>query len=45
MESIVIGLSALVVGFGLGWWASKKLSAKVGAIETRVQNAEKDLTK
>jgi hypothetical protein len=43
MESIVIGFSALIVGFGLGWYACKKLAAKVGAIETKIQAVEKDL--
>jgi hypothetical protein len=43
MESIVIGATALIVGFALGWYACKKLSAKVGAIETKIQTAEKDL--
>lgn len=45
MELIVIGSTALVVGFGLGWYACKQLAPKVGAIETKVATAEKDLTK
>jgi hypothetical protein len=45
METLVISATALIVGFALGWYACAKLAPKVGAIETRVQAAEKDLTK
>jgi hypothetical protein len=43
METIVIASLALVVGFGLGWFACTKLAPKVGAIETKIASAEKDL--
>jgi hypothetical protein len=45
MEYIVIASTTLIVGFGLGWFACKRLAPKVGAIETKIATAEKDLTK
>lgn len=43
MEIFVISSTTLLVGFGLGWFACKKLAPKVGAIETKIATAEKDV--
>ncbi len=46
METLIITASlCLIVGVALGWVAAKRLAPKVGAIETKIAAAEKDLTK